>query len=759
MTAKLDLQPAECLARTEGELTLAALDGPIRIVRDRWGIPHIKAESARDAFFAQGFCIGQDRAFQLELYRRMAHGTSAAMLNRGLLGLDKTSRRLGFRRLAALDWEAQSERSREVLQAYADGINAAVETQPTPFEFRLLEHTMEPWRPIDSLAVIKMVNNGNQWASKLKFAKVGAVLGREAVQALVPDIALDASLITPAGASWTDAPHPFAEDIAAAMGQPDGPIPAGGGSNCWVLHGSRSSTGAPIVCGDPHLAVGIPAQWYVVHMDCPAFIVAGPCNPCYPGPQFYGHNTRVAWTMTHAQGDRWDLYRERIQQGADGPEALTPGGWQPLIRHEAPIEVRDGEPESFVVWITPHGPVVQGDPLEDDEVIAARWGLAEPTHDIDAMIALHAAGSIGEAREALRLYDSISGNFCFADQHGDIGYQYTGRIPKRPAQLLPVPGWDGQHEWDGDVPKHALPMDENPATGYIATANNKTTTPEYPHYLSFMATPFRADRLRELLVEGEFSPGDMPTLQGDTTSRHGRIIAEQLVAFPATDADAAAMQELLRGWPGTMGVDSAPAAVYAETTQRLVELTVRPYYDAVRGLPPLGPAEDRRILFEQMAAGAELMLADFPSWAASDAAALAQAAVRLRQRQGPDPSRWRWGADHQMRWGHNLGRDPELRDLFNLPDTEVGGDGMTVFNTQTEYGITSSSGVSFRQIYDLGDLNAARICIPPGNSGQPGSPHYGDNVERWLRLDYHPLYIDWTDIEANAEAELQLRPG
>ena len=768
--ADVDARPEDCLATVEGDVTVAGPDAPLRITRDRWGIPHIKADSARDAFFGQGYAIGQDRAFQLELYRRMAHGTSAAMLNRGLLNRDRQNRRLGFGRLAAAEWEHQSDGAREVLEAYAAGINAAIATNPTPWEFRVLggpdgPHRMDPWTPIDSLAVIKMVNGNNQWASRIRFAKVAATLGAEAVAALVPDNAEDAAIITPSGGRWERDAHPFLEDIELAMGQPDGPIPAGGGSNCWVIHGSRTDTGAPIVCGDPHLAIGIPGQWYVVHMECPQFTVAGPCNPCYPGPNFYGHNTKVAWTMTHAQGDRWDLYRERIRRGDDGPEAQTPDGWTALERIDETFEVRDPESgdlttENGVVWLTPHGPVLSGDPLTDDEVLAGRWGLAAPTHDYDAMNALHRASTAAEASAALRIYDSISGNFCFADPAGDIGYQYVGRVPKRPAWLLPVPGWDGEHEWDGDVPKEELPTDQNPSNGFIVTANNKTTTDDYPHYLSSTSTAYRADRLREVMDEVEvFSLDEMPRLQADQTSRHARAMTERFTSFAASDADAAAMQALLEGWDGNLDVESTAAVVYSEACHQLSDLTAQRYYGVVEGIARLLPAEGRRIVAEQIAQDSALMLDQFDSWDEAIEAALAATASAVRARQGDDATAWRWGDEHRMGWNHNLGRDPELADLVNLPALEVGGDVNTVFNTSLAYGAASSSGVSFRQIYDLRDLNAAQICIPPGNSGQPGSPHYSDNLERWRNVEYHPLYIDWSDIEANAEATLMLTPG
>ena len=754
-----NVRPEDCLAQTDGELTVAGLDGPLRIVRDRWGIPHIQAESARDAFFGQGFCMGQDRLYQIELYRQMAHGRAAAMLNKGLLGRDRLNRRLGFGRYAEREWEAQSDEARMILEAYAAGINAAIAVGPKPFEFHAIDHEMTPWTPVDSLAVLKMVSAGQHWASRLHFAKAAAELGAEAVSALVSDVAKDATLITPTGARWLDETHPFAADIEAAMGTPDGVVAAGGGSNCWVIHGSRTDTGAPIVCGDPHLAVGIPGQWYVVHMQCPEFTVAGPCNPGYPGPVYYGHNTKVAWTMTHSNGDRWDLYREQIRQGDQGPEARFGEQWEPLTRLDEHFDVKGGLAATDVVWETRHGPVIAGDPERDGEVIAAAWGLAEPAHDFDAHMRYFTAETVAEAREGFRKLDSISGNYCFADQNGDIAFQYVGRIPKRPAWLLPVPGWDGDHEWDGSVPAADLPAEQNPDAGYLFSANNRTAAPDYPHYLSFGAYPFRADRVREIFEATEvFRLDEMPAIQADQTSVMLRTFAQRFVAAPVSNPDALAMQELMRGWDGSMPAGAVAPLVCSRVRDVLARLTVHGYYERVPGVPPLAP-QDRAILYNQLTRDSALMRGDFASWDAAVEQALSEAAAELRDQYGADSSQWRWGLAHRMGWRHNLGRDPELAELLNLPDVEIGGDASTIFNTATPAGITGAHGVSYRQIFDLSDLNAARICIPPGNSGQPGSPHYGDNVDRWRDVDYHPLFVEWADIEANAEAELRLNPA
>lgn len=753
------MDPKECLAIVDGTLEVQGLDAPISIVRDRWGIPHIRAESAGDAFFGQGYCMAQDRMWQIELIRQMAHGRAAALLNRGLLGLDQQNRTLGFGRLAAEEWKRQSPRARATLEAYAAGINAAIETQPRPFEFEQLGHVMEPWSPVDSLAIIKLVSNGMNWATKLKLGQVAASLGPDAASALIPVVPKGASLIVPAGAVWAGRPHPFEEDVERAMGEPDGVVAAGGGSNCWVIHGSKTASGAPLVAGDPHLPMSLPGQWYVVHMECPEFTAAGPCNPGYPGPVFYGHNTHVAWTMTHAQGDRWDLYRERVRHGAGGPEYQFRGEWHAFESRSETYSARGGEATTSNVWSTGHGPVIFGDPAKDDEVIAARWALTEACHDTDAMLDVLHSATAAEARAGFLEYDSVSGNFCFADGAGDIGYQYAGRLPKHAPMFVPVPGWTGEHEWDGYVPKHELPAEENPERGYIVTANNRTTTPDYPHYLTYMASRFRADRLNELLgAQGRFDREDMRRFQADVTSVAARALAPVFALAPVAAGLPTQVRALFDGWDGMLAADSAAALAFDAVCEVLTERTLRGWLGRAAVKVTLTPLEERRILLDQLEEGSALMLPPGKDWPALIGAAIDEAAASLAAEFGDDPSRWRWDARHLMKWRHNLGRQPELADALNLAPVGVGGDGTTPFATTSDQDKTVMAGVSYRQIFDLANLNAAQICIPPGNSGQPGSPHYADNTERWRDVEYHPLFIDWDDIGANAEARLELRP-
>ena len=747
------------LSQVDGELAVDGLDAPVRIVRDRWGVPHAEAQSIHDAFFAQGFCLGQDRGWQLELYRHMAHGRAAALLNKGLLRIDKMNRTLGFGRDAAREWEEQSDDARLILQAYADGVNAAIAAGPAPVEFGLLDHEMQPWSPVDSLAILKMVSANVHWATKIGNGEVASRLGLEALQALIPDVPADAALIAPAGASWTNGAHAFADALSDLEAEPGTRRGGLDGSNCWVIDGAHTASGKPLVVGDPHLAFSVPPQWYVMHMQCPEFNVAGPCSPGYPGPVYYGHNTQIAWTMTHAQGDRWDVYRERVARNGSGPEAQWLDGTEPLERRDEVIEVRDEESVTHTVWSSRHGSIVHGDPASDDEVLAARFSLSEPCHDFDGMLTIFTADNVHDAREGFRRYDSISGNYCLADQQGEIGYQYTGRIPVREAQLTPVDGWSGEHEWNGDIPADELPQDLNPASGVIITANNRTTTADYPYYLSFSQTPYRADRLRQLLQgRDDWSPEDMPTVQSDQTSLHAQFVAQRVGQASGALGVSAEMHSILSNWDGHMAIDSAAALVYYEFCEQLIARTIRPFFDAPSRLAQ-SSYEEMRILHEQLRADSALTLPEGKSWDEMILVALEAAAETLAERHGADRAQWQYGDAHPVTWRHNLGRDPERAARFNVGDFPKGGDGNTPNNATGLINQPADHGVSYRQIFDLSDLNGARIVLPPGNSGRPDSDHYSDHIHKWLDMEYFPLFIEWDDIAANSEGTLSLQPS
>ena len=288
----------------------------------------------------------------------------------------------------------------------------------------------------------------------------------------------------------------------------------------------------------------------------------------------------------------------------------------------------------------------------------------------------------------------------------------------------------------------------------IITANNRTTTADYPYYLSFSQTPYRADRLRELLQgRDDWSAEDMPDVQSDQTSLHARFVADRVGRANLGNGTAPELQSLLANWDGHMAVDSAEALVYYEFCEQLIALTVRPYFNAPARVPK-SSYEEMRILHEQLRQDSSLTLSDDGSWDDAIGEALERTASVLTERHGADRGRWQYGDVHPVTWRHNLGRDPERAARFNVGDFPKGGDGNTPNNATGLINKPADHGVSYRQIFDLANLNGAHIVLPPGNSGRPDSPHYNDHIHKWLDMEYFPLYIEWDDIEANSEGSL-----
>ena len=341
------ISPQSLLADHTHNLTIPGRDGKIHIHRDsHYGVAHIKGTTPRDCYFAQGIYIAQDRLFQLHYQRSLAKGQGAALLGKGLLRRDKQNRTLGYHRAAIREWKEQTKEAKVILIAYSEGIsyiiNKQIENNTLPYEFHILGiKRIDNWHPIDSLAVIKMVADSFKWIQKLQHQKVLNKLGEKGLKAFFPNYPRGTTVIT-SDTGWTlDQNEHYYDHESDNMYNIGYQGAINGGSNCWVVSGKRTKTGKPLVCGDPHLGITMPGMWYMVTMECEGFKVAGPCNPCYPGPVFYGTaNDNVAWTMTHAQGDRNDLYVEKVRQRPNQvPELLFKDTWLKMEVLEETIEV------------------------------------------------------------------------------------------------------------------------------------------------------------------------------------------------------------------------------------------------------------------------------------------------------------------------------------------------------------------------------------------------------------------------------------
>ena len=510
------------LPKTAGTLEVRGLDASLTIARDRLGVPRVEARSAVDLAFGHGFCLGQDRLWQLDLYRRIAAGRVSEFAGPDTLKTDMLMRTLGLRRVAEQELGRIGERVRLYLEAYSAGVNAAIAAaRVLPLELQLLRLEPAPWEPADSLAIGKILALGfsTNMETELFRAELVRKVGVERAARLEPAYPEGNPMIL--GGHWRG-------DALALVGQIEkvrqvlgiGLQPAG--SNNWAVSGERSVTGRPLLAGDPHITTSMPDIWYQVELSAPGIELRGGSMPSFPG-LVIGQTHALAWSFTNTMADVQDLFVERIENGS----YLFEGDWRPLTLHREEISVKGrSEPEVVEVQETHHGPVITV-PLgaEGDDPLALAWtGLREPFYT-PVGIDVAEVGSGAEAVERFESYAVPAMNLVWADSGGNIGYKLVGKLPVRRGGCpdVPKPGWTGEHEWEGYVPYAELPELVNPESGVIVTANNRVAPEDYPHHItSEYLDGFRAARIAELLGERErHSLDDFERIQCDLYSIPG----------------------------------------------------------------------------------------------------------------------------------------------------------------------------------------------------------------------------------------------
>jgi penicillin amidase len=796
------------LPQVDGETHLSGLERPVSIIRDRWGVPHIFAKTARDLFFAQGFVHAQDRLWQMELRRRISSGRLAEVFGISALRRDIFARTLGFQRGLAQELEAADEETRAIVTAYTTGVNAFIEANRDrlPIEFQLVGFEPEPWTPLDVLTRAVAYNQGGIWPRKVLRARLVARFGADHARQLMPTDP-DAPIEVPDGAdySWLSgdavADHleslgyprddelvqrgvdlaPGArwlgppEELEVFAAAPDSAI----GSNNWAVDGYKSVTGKPLLASDPHLGIAHPSHWYEMHLVGPThdgrryYNVSGCSTPGQPGIVI-GRNARIAWGLTNASADIQDVYIEEFDPH-DWSRYRTGDGWAEATVIEETFAVRgEAAPHGHPIRITRHGPIMHASP-DGRFGLALRWTATEPGSVFLQMLAINRAANWEEFTTALRTWSAPPMNFLYADVDGNIGHLAAGFYPirRRGSGLVPVPGWTDEYEWDGFAPFDQCPRTFNSAEHFIATANQRTTSKSSPHPVSHeWDAGFRAARIKSQLHEQRrWNVRDMAALQADVRSLPARVVVPYILAALAVDndRDSALAAELLHNWDAVLDADSAPAALYEVVLHRWFANVFRPrlgdlfphYIDQSSAvlLAALRQLEQPDAFWLTPAAGSN----------GSDPAALRDRVLRrcvrealaeLRQRCGDDPTAWRWGRLHSILFVHGAARTPELKRLFNVGPFEMPGDGFTPNNTGQNFRFSyrQVAVASYRQVVDLGNPDASLSIHTIGQSGQPESPHYADFAPLWARGEYHPMLFTRAAIDAHAEATLMLQP-
>jgi len=725
------------LPQVDGAISVAGLNGPVQIERDDRGVPTIRAASLDDAYFAIGFAHAQDRLFQMDLMRRLGAGRLAEIVGAPAVPTDKLMRSLGLYAMAEQEVAVTGPGMKAALDAYAAGVNAFLTQRrgALPLEYQLLRTEPEAWQPADSLVWgrIMALQLSANWHDERLNLTLKKSLPADLFQMLAPEAHSLAGL-----------PAPWFGKLSVA-------------SNNWVIGPAKSRSGAPMLANDPHLGLGAPSIWYLVHIVTPDRSWVGVTSPGMP-LLVIGANDSVAWGLTTTGGDTEDLFEERSAPG-DPSRYQTPDGTAPFETRSETIKVKGGTDVTFAVRTTRHGPVLSDlddDRKPEDPILALSAAFLLPNDQTpDALFAMNMARTAGEFRAALAQFDSPQQNAVYADKNGHIGFLAAGRVPVRKkvfaSGVLPAPGWTGEYDWIGVIPDGQLPQTVDPANGWLATANNKIVTDDYPHFISGRwPDDGRYRRIAEMLgAKPIFGTEDFEAMQMDTQSAPLRDLMRSWLP-QLKDVDPTVIALLAR-WDGRADRDRPEPLIATLWMSRTAAMLLQ---------QKLGPSFQDWWFWDD--AALRRLLSD-PKWCAPrscDAvlsASLTETLSALRARLGDKPSNWKWGALHRMHFRHPVLRNVPLLSDWLDPDLPTDGDMFTVnrgapIESANPLDLPDAHGPTMRLIVDLKDPMQAVATLAGGQSGNPLSEHYADWLADWRDGRYRII------VQASAH-RLTLTPG
>ncbi|WP_315763065.1 penicillin acylase family protein [Sphingomonas sp. Y38-1Y] len=732
------------------------LSAPIEIVDDRWGVPHIRADSVPDAFFGQGYAVARDRLFQVDYEYRRGQGRLAEVMGTAYVASDTRAALGRFRGDVAAEIAAVPADVRACAEAYVAGINAriaevAVDPSLLPAEFAILGYKPLAQSLADLVAARELTaGNIDDEVRRSRLAAAGALDLEQLIAPPRPARAI-------AFREGLDPAKVGEADLGIFGNAP--PPPAAAGSNAWTIAPSRSATGRPILANDPHLSIGGFPPRHVAHLSAPGLDVIGGGAPGLAGIM-QGHTDRFAFGRTNSHIDQSDLYILDLNP-VDAERYWHRGRWKTFERREVTIAVRGAPPRKAVLRYSVQGPVIAHHPALNRATALAHVSQRPGASGVFAMIAINLARDWQGLQAAFRLHPSPT-NFHYADVGGRIAWRIIGFAPRRMGGhdgMTPAPG-DGRYDWEGLLAIEQLPSVVDPRSGWFASANQDNLPKDYKPILAYtFREPWRYARVAEVLErQPKHSLADSAALMQDVASAPARRLAALVPESVPPAAEAAAA--MLRGWDGRLGADSAAAALYeltlADLEDRLINIVV--------------PIEHRPLVpgFE---IGAMLSLLETPDKRLGPnprgsrdlivAMALAAGWEEAERRLGPEPALWRWGNLHDVTIAHPLARRfPAIGEAF--PRIEAGGSGgdYTTVNARwvaSDFGV--AGGASYLQAIDVGQWDDSLFLNLPGQSADPASPHYADMAQPWIEGRMLPLVFSRERVDAEAAARTILTPA
>lgn len=792
----LPLLSFDLLSQSTSTFSVDGLQQEVEILTDRWGVPHIYAQNERDLFFAQGYYAAKDRLFQFEIWRRQATGTVAEILGERELKRDIGTRLFQFRGDMDQEMNHYHPNGKSIIESYVAGVNAYIKyvnahPKELPIEFELLGIKPGIWTP----AVVISRHQGllGNIGAELATVRSVAAIGAEKVKELgwfhpqEPNLDIDPAINTdllkedvielynayrrplrfePSDiiayelSNQTDY-HDLAKAEDASYEAFVSDDLQDIGSNNWVIDGSLTESGFPIMANDPHRRQSTPSLRYMAHLVAPGWDVIGGGEPEIPGISI-GHNQHGAWGLTVYRTDAEDLYVYELHP--DDPHKYKyRGQWESMTIINDVIKVKGQDDVEVEHVYTRHGPVTKID-ASNNVAYAIRCGWLEVGGSpYLASLRMNQAKNWEEFKEACN-YSHIPGeNMIWADREGNIGWQAVGIAPVRNgwSGLIPVPG-DGRYEWSGYLPIIAKPSSYNPASGIINTSNENVTPRDYQHWdaVSYQwSDPYRGDRVLEVLKNGRsHSMADMAALQTDYLSIPARQIIPLYKHIDGSNATNRQALALLQSWDYHMTPDSKAAGIYNELEKQLKKAIVKLKVPAVAN-------DNVSIPIKRIIEWLYLPDGDFGDDPLKGRDAILENALQstvaaLTSKLGKDMNDWQYGqADYKhvtLRHPMSSAVSESVRQQLDVGPAPRGGYSLTVNNTGGQD--NQPSGASFRVICDTGDWDHTLASNTPGQNGDPDHPHYKNLFDMWAKDQFFPLFYTRKKVESVADYRTMLKP-
>ena len=765
-----------------GTLALAGLQALVEVRYDERGVPHIRAGNEADMYRALGYVHAQDRLFQMEMARRLARGELAEILGPKLLDIDRLFRTMGIRAHADAYVQKLDRQSPpyQALMAYLDGVNQYQASHPVPLEFDVLGIPKRPFTMQDTVSVAGYL--AYSFASALRtepaMTYVRDKLGAQYLKVFDVDwhpqgVVSPGTSTTLSRADWRALDH-----VAQVSQQvlDNTVLPPFEGSNAWAISGSRTASGKALLAGDPHIGFSAPAVWYEAHVAAPGFELYGHFQPLNP-LALLGLNEKFAWSMTMFQNDDIDLIAEKINP--DNPQQVwSQGRWVDLQVRRETIRVKGAAPVELVLRSSPRGPIIT-DVYPDNygnTPVAMWWGFLQTENPImDAFYALNRADTLDKARAASSQIHAPGLNVVWANAAGDIAWWAAAKLPQRPDGVNPTFILDGgkpEADKAGFHPFTANPQEENPARGYIVSANHQPQSTSGVPVPGYYHLPDRAQRLVDRIGDNsrKADAASSQALQLDVLTGYGQRVLKPLLPVLrqlVTDPNEVALLDQLAAWDGSHAPELVAPTVFNQLLYSLAQGAMADEMGNLQFKNLLG-TRVLDIALPRLAADANSVWWDNRATPARETRADTMKAVwrstvaHLQTKFGADSAQWTWGRAHTLTHNHPLGQQKPLDKLFSVGPFAAPG-GREIPNAMgSSIGPAPwavSYGPSTRRVIDFADPGKALGINPVGQSGVLFDRHYSDQAKTFMAGGYVRQWLKPQDVAANTRSTLTLTPA